>query len=111
MHFRIGRHRVDEIIDRMDERMLVTDHMPRRPPRSKIWVRRIGAHDRLEPRLVRRIPPIAIFQLVHPLETKPERPFRTVDFPTVIILVSGRQPRRFKSPVSAFDYPRAVKFG
>src|SRR5207249_2594928 len=99
MHFRVGRNGVDEVIDRVNEGMLVANDVSGRPPGAEIGMRGLRAKNSFEAWFVGRIAAVAIFELIHALETKAERSFTPVDFPTVVVLMPGGQARGLKSPI------------
>src|SRR5882724_12390573 len=104
MNLRIGRNGVDKVIDGVDEGVFVTDDVTGRPPGAEVRVRRLRTQNGLEPRLVGRITAVAIFQLVHPLETEGDAPLGPVDFPAIEILVTWRQARGLERAVRALGH-------
>src|SRR6266404_1592205 len=104
MNLRIGRNGVDKVIDGVDEGVFITDDVTGRPPGADVRMRRLRTQNRLEPRLVGRITAVAIFQLVHPLETEGDAPLGPVDFPAIEILVTWRQARGLERAVRALGH-------
>src|SRR6476660_1530702 len=62
----------------------------------------MSTKDRFEPWLVGGIAAVAVFQLVHALEAETDRAFGAVDFPAVVIFMTGCKTGGFESAVSAF---------
>src|SRR5438093_7993452 len=91
MHFGIRSDAVHKVKNGVDEGMFVADYMAGRPPSPEIGVRGVRAEDGFEARFVGRITTIAIFQLVHALETETQSALAAVDLPAIVVFVPRRQ--------------------
>src|SRR5947207_967447 len=101
MHLRVCRNGIDEIANRVNERVLVTNDVSGRPPRAEIRMAAFRAKDGFESGLVGGIITIAILQFVHPLEAETDTAFAAIDLPVIVILVAGRKPRGLDCGISA----------
>src|SRR5262249_17924212 len=84
---------LEQVVDRVGERVFVADDVARRPPRAEIWVRGVGRQDGSEA-AVRALLFINL-QLVHPFEVEDDTPFASVDLEAVVVLATRGEARAF----------------
>src|SRR5262252_3399146 len=104
MDLRISGDGVHKVIHGVNKSVLVTDDVAGRPPGAEVRMGGVRAQNRLEARLVGWVAAVAVFQLVHPLETESDGPFGSIDFPTVEILMTRRQACGLEGTIGPFGH-------
>src|SRR5829696_3708714 len=87
---------LQQVMDRVGERVLVANDVSGRPPVRGVWVHALGDVDGTEPLQAGRVILEIDLQFVHALEVEGDRSFRSVDLEAIEVAPPRRQTRRLE---------------